>query len=194
MISRLALPLSALLLAACSSAPPPARFPDLHFTDEQPIELAVAQVEVASDFQPTFRAPDVEHEFAVPPQRALENLARDRYHPVAPTADRRARFTIEDASVKEVKLPLAGGVQGALTTQQSERYDAHAAVKFEIVRADGFVERTVLAEATATRTVPEGITLNDRDQAWYDITRSLARDIDAQLARQVYATFPPYVH
>ena len=194
MLRRLAIPSVALLLAACSSAPPPPRFPDIHFLNEPPIALDVGSVEVVSNFQPTFRAPDVEHEFAIPPQRALENLAHDRYRPTMVQPDRRARFTIDDASVREVPLPLSGGVQGALTREQEARFDAHAAVKIEILDANGFVERTASAEATSSRTVPEGITLNERDQVWYEITQSLAHDIDRELARQVLTIFPPYVH
>jgi hypothetical protein len=194
MLRRLAIPSIALLLAACSSAPPPERFPDIHFLNEPPLALDVASVEVVSTFQPGFRAPNVEHEFAIPPQRALENLGHDRYRATMSRPDHIARFTIDDASVREVKLPLSDGIQGALTREQSERYDAHAAVKLEIMDATGFVERTATAQATVSRTVPEGITLNDRDQVWYEMSQSLARDIDRELDRQVHAIFPPYVH
>lgn len=194
MLRRFAVPLILLGLAACASPePPPPRFPDVHFLNKPPLALDVGSVSVASNFQPSFRAPDVEHEFAVPPQRALENLGHDRFRAISPQSDHRAVFTIDDASVREVQLPLSGGVTGAVTREQAQRYDAHAAVKLEILDQNGFVERTATATATVTRSVPEGITLNDRDQVWYDMTVALAQTIDRELEQQIRSTFYPYL-
>jgi hypothetical protein len=195
MLRRLVAPsIVFLALAACaSSPPPPPKFGDIRFTGEPPITLDVARIEVVNDFQPSFRAPSVEHEFAIPPQRALENLVRDRFRADGGGSDRQARISIDDASVREVNLPLAGGVEGAFTRQQAQRYDGHVAVRVEIVDMNGFVERTVSAEASVSRSITEGVTLNERDQLWYEISETLAHNIDRELDRQIHAIFPPYV-
>ena len=178
--------------AACSSASPPPKFADIHFLALPPFRLAVSQIQVETQFQPTFQEPDVEHEFPVPPQRALENWAHDRLQAVGPTTGYVARFTIIDASVRESDLKKKEGLKAVFTTQQSERYDGHVAVQLQIINPQGIAERSASAEATVSRSVPEGITLNERDKVWYDMTRDLMADLDRQLQKQVDASFAPF--
>ncbi|GGF39856.1 hypothetical protein GCM10011611_52820 [Aliidongia dinghuensis] len=180
--------------ASCSSdAPPPPRFADIHFLALPPFKLNVSQIQVDSRFQPTFKEPNVEHEFPVPPQRALENWAHDRLLAVGgPTTGYVARFTIVDASVRESELPKKEGLTAVFTTQQAERYDGHVSVLLQIINPQGVAERTASAEAAVSRSVPEGITLNERDKVWYDMTRDLMADLDRQLQKQVDSAFPPF--
>jgi hypothetical protein len=179
--------------ASCSSAPPPPpKFADIHFLALPPFKLDVSQIQVESRFQPTFQEPNVEHQFPVPPQRALENWAHDRLLAVGPSSGAVARFTIIDASVRESALPKKEGLTAVFTTQQAERYDGHVAVQLQIINQQGVAIRTATAEAAASRSVPEGITLNERDKTWYDMTRDLMADLDRQLQRQIDSAFPPY--
>jgi hypothetical protein len=179
-------------LAACSSEPPPPKFPDIRFNREPPIQLDVARIELVSNFQPSFAAPEVEHEFAVPPQRALENLSKDRFQAISPGSGRVARFAIDDASVREIDLPMKGGLKGAFTVQQAQRYDGHVAVRLEIIDEHGIAVRTASAQASRSRSVDEDTTLNQRDQIWYDMSRDLAQALDQELERQIDASFYPY--
>ena len=179
-------------MAACSSEPPPPKFADIHFLALPPFKLNVSQIQVDSRFQPTFQEPNVEHEFPVPPQRALENWAHDRLLAVGPTTGYVARFTILDASVRESDLPKKEGLKAVFTTQQAERYDGHVSVQLQVINPQGVAERTATAEAAASRSVPEGITLNERDKVWYEMTRDLMADLDRQLQRQVDTAFYPF--
>ena len=178
------------ILGGCESAGP-ARpvFPDIRFTDKPPLRLDVASVEVVDRFQPTFKEPNVEHLFPVTPARAAGNWARDRLQATNPGSDRRARFVILDASARETDLPRTQGVRGAFTTDQAERYDATIAVEVDILGARGFTERSVTAKASRSTTVPEGVTQNQREQAWYDLTRALMADLDRQLEQEIRANF-----
>ncbi|MGB8840901.1 MAG: hypothetical protein WCC64_07495 [Aliidongia sp.] len=179
-------------LSTCVEEAPPARFGEIRFTDEPPIRLDVARVELVSSFQPSFRAPDVEHEFPVPPQRVLEALCRDRFQAVGPASGRIARFTIEDASVREVALPRTEGIEGAFTVDQTERYDGRVAVRLEILDYNGGMLRLATAEAIHSETVDEDITANERDETWYGISAQLGRALDQKLEQQVDASFYPY--
>jgi len=188
----LALALAA-VLAACSSEPaPPPKFADIHFLALPPFRLNVSQIQIDARFQPTFQEPNVEHEFPVPPQRALENWAHDRLLAVGPTTGAVARFTILDASVRESDLPKKEGLKAAFTTQQAERYDGHVSVMLQIIDPTGLAVRTATAEAVVSRSVPEGITLNERDRVWYEMTRDMMADLDRQIQRQIDSSFPPY--
>jgi len=179
--------------AACSSAPPPPpTFADIHFLALPPFRLNVSQIQIVDQFQPTFQEPNVEHQFPVPPQRALQNWAHDRLQAIGPTSGYVARFTIVDASVRESDLPRDKSLTAVFKTQQAERYDGHVSVRLEIINPQGVAERTATAEAAVSRSVPEGITLNERDKIWYDMTRDLMADLDRQVQRQVDASFSPF--
>jgi hypothetical protein len=186
--------LLAAALAACGAPePPPAHFADFRFDREPPIRLKVAKIDVVDAFRPSFQPPAVEHEFPVPPQRALEALGRDRLQAVEPASQRIARFVIEDAGVRESELPRTPGIKGAFTIDQAERYDGHVAVRLEIIDESGRTVRVARAEAVRTSSVAEGITLNERDQTWYDMTRELVGALDKELQRQIDAGFYPYI-
>ena len=180
------------VLAACESAPPPRpTFPDIRFTDKPPLRIDAARLEIERVFRSTLQPPQVEHLFPVTPERAMENWARDRLQPAGTT--RQLRVRIVDASVKEVELPKTPGVRGAFTTDQAQRYDATGEMTIDLLGERGFAERTVSAKASRSRSVPEGITPNDREKAWYELTQALMADLDAELERQIRANFGFYL-
>jgi hypothetical protein len=178
-------------LAACESPPPRPTFPDIRFTGERPIRLAVAGVDVQSSFKPSFQAPHVEHLFPVPPARAMENWAHDRL--VAGGGGARARFVIADASVIEVELKKKEeGITGAFTKQPAQRYDATVAATLEIVDDHGVPVRSISVKASRSQSVLEGVTPNDRDKIWYDMTTALMADFDQQMSREISDHFGGY--
>jgi hypothetical protein len=178
-------------LSACESPPPRPTFPDIRFTGEPPIRLAVGAVDISSDFKPSFQSPHVEHLFPVPPQRAMENWAHDRL--VAAGGTPRARFTIQDASVVEVELKKKDeGLTGAFTDQPAQRYDATVAATLQIVDDHGLAVRTVSVKASRSQAVLESITPNDREKTWYEMTKGLMADFDQQMSREISGHFGGY--
>src|SRR5690348_3352934 len=178
-------------LAACDTVPPRPTYPDIHFTNETPIRLAVSAVDMRNDYKPTFRSPHVEHLFPVPPAQAAENWARDRLQAGGGAAS--ARFTIRDASVIETPLPKKSeGISGAFKKEATERYDATLSATLEIVDARGFALRTVSAKVARSQSVLEGITPNERDQTWYDMTKALMADFDQQMSAEISSNLGGY--
>ncbi len=121
----------------------------------------------------------------------MVNWVHDRLEATGTT--RRARARIIDASVKESELPRTKGLTGAFTTEQAQRYDATVEMGIDILNDRGFVERTVTAKATRSQSVAEGITPNQRDQAWYVLTKDLMAELDRELERQMRANFTFYI-
>jgi len=181
----------ALLLVACETPPQRPVFPDIRFTDKPPLRIDAGSVEIERVFRSTLQSPQVEHLFPVSPERAMENWARDRLQPVG--ASRYVRVRIIDASVKEIELPRTKGVLGAFTTDQAQRYDATAEMTVELMGERGFAERSVSAKASRSRSVAEGITPNEREKVWYELTQQLMADLDAELERQIRANFNYFV-
>jgi hypothetical protein len=177
-----------LVLAACESSPPPRPvFPDIRFTERPPMRIDAAAIDIERQFRPTLRPPNVEHLFPVSPERAMENWARDRLQ--ATGTSRRVRVRIVDASVREIELPRTGGVRGAFTTDQAQRYDATVEMSVDVMSDRGFSERSVTAKAARSRSVPENITPNDREMVWYQLTKELMADLDVELERQIRSNF-----
>jgi outer membrane lipopolysaccharide assembly protein LptE/RlpB len=186
----LLLTIAVLGLAACQSAPPAPVFPDLRFTGEPPIGLTVAQIDIQNNYVPTYRPPNVEYLFPVPPAKATQSWARDRLRPVGPSGV--ARFTIRNASVTEVNLPQTEGIKGAFTTEPSEQYNMVLQVTLEILDARGLVVRTANVTATRSQGVLNTASPNERDKIWYDMTSALMVDFDRQMTSEIHRTFGPY--
>jgi hypothetical protein len=179
------------VLAGCDTPATRPSYPDIRFTELPKLRLDVAGIDVQVEFHPTFQPPDVEHLFPVTPQRAAENWARDRLEATGTT--RRARVRIIDASVKESELPRTQGLTGTFTRDQAQRYDAVIEMTIDILGDRGFAERTVSAKTTRTQSVAEGITPNERDQVWYNMTKQLLNDENQELERQMRANFGYYL-
>jgi hypothetical protein len=175
------------MLTACDTAPPRPTYPEIHFTGAPAIRLAVAGVDIQNTFKPTFRSPNVEHLFPVPPARAAENWANDRLQ--AAGGAQRARYTIQEASVTETELKKKTGLTATFTKEPAEQYDATLRVTLEIVDAHGLAVRTIAVKATRSQGVLEGITPNERDQTWYDLTKALMADFDQQMSSEISAHF-----
>lgn len=178
------------LLAGCSTPPPRPTFPDIRFTNEPPIRLDVAGIDVRDDYQPPLRSPNVDHLFPVPPARAAENWARDRLKATGTSG--RAVFILRNASVIETDLAVKQGITGFLTTQPAQRYDMTLQATVEIVDNQGLPVRTANVTATRSQSVLQGITPNQRDRIWYDITKALMADFDRQMTAEIRTNFTQY--
>jgi hypothetical protein len=183
--------LGLLLLTGCETPATRPNFPDIHFTNEPRLRVDVAAIDLQSAFHAKFQPPNVEHLFPVPPEHAMQNWAEDRLE--ATGTSRRMRVLITDASVTETQLPKTPGLTGAFRTDQAQRYDIKAAMSIDILNDGGFTERSVEASVTLTRSVPEGITPNQRDEAWYAMTKELMAALDKQLEQRMRENFTFYV-
>lgn len=170
-------------LTACDTTPERNQFPKITFKHLPPIELEASRLEVDLTYEPPLQAPNVEHEFPLQPATAAAQWARDRLKPVG--FARTARFTVKEASVVETELQTSGGLKGMFTVEQARQYDAQLAAELEIIGEDGRVERSVSARARRSVTVPEDITLNELERAWFALVEKLMRDFDAGMERQL---------
>jgi len=82
---------------------------------------------------------------------------------------------------------------GMFTTEQSERYDARVVVEMQIIAGDGRIEGSLTAKAERSRSVPEDISLNERERLWFQMTEDLMKELDAQLEQTIKTTFFPFV-
>ena len=182
---------TSLVAAACQMQPERNQFADLTFQHMTPIRLDVRDIVVEQAYSAPLESPNVDHDFPVKPMDAAVRWAEDRL--VAAGATRTATFVVRDASVVETPLPQAGGLEGMLTTEQSERYEARLEIQIVIRDDRGWEEGSLVTEVNRTVTVPEDSTLNEREKAWYAMTEKLLADLDRQLAQTIETTFHHYL-
>lgn len=170
---------AALVLTACQSAPPRPPVRPVNFANFAPIVLNVATVDVV-DQRRAGGAASVDGRIPVSPAEAVRRWAAERLQ--AGGRQGRVRVVIKDATVVETQLPRTGGVQGFFTTQQAQRYDGRIEVEVTgEVPGDTAFRGFTRAAVTNSTTVPENITLADREATLQEMTRSMAEDLNARL-------------
>lgn len=181
-----------LSLAGCQDAPPPPHFPPLRFTDQPKIGLAVKEIRVIEDYQPSLRAPSVAQQFPIPPAEAVKGWVTDRLQ--ATGGDGILEITITEASVTAQPLPRTEGVKGLFTNDQSERLDAKIDVTFRLYRTQSAVS---VAEGnvkvTRARTVAEHASVAEREQIFYTMTTQLMQAFNTEADARLRQYFNPYL-
>jgi len=178
------------LLAACAMDFPDDRFPPFSYQNLPDINLDVGEIEVEQAYVTPGRRPNVDHLFPVAPKDAAVQWADDR---LVARGDRLTfRYVVREASALETELETTGGVKGLLTTDQSARYEVHIVIEMQVL--DGRqIQGTAKAEARRSTTVPEDITLAERERTWYRLTEETMNDLDKQLEETIRSAFFPYI-
>ncbi len=182
----------AFALGACATpAPPRPEYPPISFQDKAPLSLKVGEVRIETRYRAPGVAPNVDHLFPVRILDAALAWPKDRL--AAAGTGLRLDYTILDASVVAVQLKKSGGLKGLVTKDQSERYDARAAVEIRILDTFGAVVASAQAEAVRSRSVREDVTLSEREKLWYEIAQDIMAELDRQLEQTIKTAFRPYL-
>jgi hypothetical protein len=177
--------LGAGLLVGCGGGPPPPPvFPDLTFAHRGQLVFDAGRIDVVDEFYPPLKPPHVEHEMPLKLAAGAAKWAKDRLS-TAGKSRRLVKFAIKTAQVIESELPRTGGLRGALTVEQAQRYDAELEVMIELLSPTGFREAYATASVRRSATVPETITLNGRQQVLFTLAEQTLREMDAELERNV---------
>ena len=148
-----------------STAPSFAHLPPLVF-DLERIEV----VERGTAPHPS----DVDHLFPIPPAVAARLWVEDRLRASGHVGV--LRVTIDEASARSTPFATNKNLEGLLTEEQAERIDARLRVTIEAIDGNGEVNGSATAEAKRSRTLPEGITLAERERHYEEIVGALLHD------------------
>ena len=179
------------ILAACAQTAPPAPLPQLTFSHLEKIRLNVGSVEIVDSYVPPLRGPNIEHLLPVSPTEAARRWATDRL--AALGTEGSAKFVIDTASVVETKLAVEKGLRGAVTVDQSERYDAVLAVTVEIRNDRGFRLAFATARAERNRTVSENLTVSERQAIQFELIEDLIAALNAELEAKIAEFLSAYI-
>lgn len=179
------------LACACSTTVNRPTVQKQDFAGQPPLVLSVARIEVVENYQSPLTEPNVEHSFPTTPAAAFKKWLGERIK--ADGQNDTLRVTIEDARAVRVPLPRTEGLEGAFTTDQVERIDATIAVLIEVVNKGGVTASFITAKAQRSRTLPEGLSLNERDKIYQEITESLVNDLNATIEQNIRRTLAKYL-
>jgi hypothetical protein len=183
--------LAVAILASCETTLPLNEFPELRYSHLAPIRLDAVRIELVEQYKSIGARPYVEHEFPHRPATIAARWATDRLKAVG-TANV-VRVTILKGSVVEVPLARTTGVKGVFTIDQSEQYDGTLAVRIEIIGPGKRQLAYVTSQATVSRSVPEDITLADREKVWFRMTEAMMNDLNLSLERQIRQHFKSWL-
>ena len=172
-------------LAGCNTPVSIPVYPDITFQHKSPIRLDVRAIEVVETaltgpVEPPNR--DIRYALPVSPLNAMTNWAEDRLVPAGSAGI--AQVSITENNFVETPLDKTTGIKGLFTVDQSERYEGAMSVKIDIVghpSRSGFIE----ARASASRTVPEDFSYNQREGALYELVNSLTHALDERLEQEI---------
>ena len=170
-------------LTSCSVPAPSPAYPEITFGHLSPIRLNVAEVDIVENYVSPNRAPNVDHHFPITPVAVLRQWAVDRIEAAGET--RRARVIIEDARVVAVDLPVHKGLQGLFYKEQKVRYEAAMEARVEVRSEHGYRDSFATARIVRSRTVPEEMTLAEKDQLFFDLTEELIKELNSVLEENI---------
>lgn len=192
MLSRrllLGLPL-VLLVAGCQEPLPPVQeLPDISFKHRPAIGLDVAVIDRRQPFVPSGELPHIEHEVPIPPAEVARRWGEDRLR--AAGASGSAVYSILDASIVRTDLKTDQGLTGAFKTEQAERFEARLEVRLDA--ENGNRRGHVNAVVVRTQTLPENLTLDERDVRLIAFVEQLGRDLDERLEAEIVDNLGSFV-
>jgi hypothetical protein len=167
------------VLAGCQMPPQKQAFPALTYAHKGPIVFNVGKVEVVSTYVSPMKEPNVEHLSPVQPASAMMQWGHDRLQ--ASGGQGFVRLTVKDAKIVDVPLPIQGGISGALTRQQSDKFVETIYATVEVYDGTGRIRGTATASAERSQTVSEGTPPAERDKVLFDLTEQSMNDMDSGL-------------
>ncbi len=180
------------LATACQPAPGGFVAEPISFASRGAIRLNVAEIRVTQNYQPAMRAPNVEQDFPLPPDTAIKQWLAERLSAFGQSG--MMEVTINDASVKEVKLPKTEGVKGLFTDDQEARYDATIHVTFRLYTgAQGLSDASGDVIVTRSRSINEKATVDERRKIYHEMTREMMTQFNAEAEARMRQYFSRFI-
>ena len=153
-----------------------------------PITFKAGGVELQDDYIAPLKSPNLDHEFPVLPEAAIQRWVLDRLQANARTGDnagRIVRVIIVDASAIGVPLKTKDGVVGLFYKEQAFRIKATLEAIVEVRNARGFVSSSARVQVKRSRTVPEETSPNSLDGIYHSLLKDLMKDFNLHMELEI---------
>lgn len=163
-------------------------FNEPRFVNEDPIELNVSNIEVVSEFTPTFKRPNVEHLFPISIEKTAKLWAKDRLKAVDYSSDKKAVYIIKNASVTE-NLEKSDRA----FTKDRVKYKATLNVVLRVHDARKLSSAQTEIEAWRELTIPADTTLEEKEKFWNGMVYKLFDEFNARMEQNIRQYLNMYV-
>lgn len=164
------------ILMGCAVAPAPAPVPDFH---AQTVPLNVANIEIINPYA-GFQDQEANTSLEETLARSVENWAQPLFVPQGKKGS--FLFTIESVSFKKNALEKATkGITGFFTKDQEEKLSASVTARLEFRNEKGEMVRTGVINAAKDITLPEGLTLAQKENRTQEFIQGLIQNLDQRL-------------
>ena len=184
-----------LTVAACQEAPEGYKPGPLAFEQSSipPLNVNVATIKITDGYHPPLRAPNVDQDFPIAPDSAIRRWVAARLKATGSSGV--MEVIINDAAVKEAKLPTTKGMKGLFKDEQDARYNAHIAVTYRLYTGDQAMSNASGdVEVTRSHTINEKATVYERDALFQQMTQDMMADFDRESMGRLHQYFAPYLN
>lgn len=171
-----------LLIAACAAYQTKPR-PEITYAHKSPVSLNVRSLVVQSSYQSPGQPPNVEHRFATPPAAIVERWAHERLRTIGTSGT--ALFTVLSAPVTAQPLPVTKGFIGAFRIEPEEKLTITLEAQLEILDESGNRVRLASTRVTKTREIDEGLTMDEKQLFWAELTKQAMDSFDTEMERSI---------
>lgn len=158
------------------------------FSTSAPIELKVKQIDVVSEFTPSFTRPNVEHLFPISIEKTAKVWARDRLKAVDFSSGRIATVIIKDASVTE-EIEKAQEV----FTKDRIKYRANLDVVVRISDTNSLAKAETEVVAWRELIIPVDTDIAEKEKYWNSMVTKLFDEFNAKMEQNIYRYLNMYI-
>jgi len=177
-----------LFVTSCAQILPRNYLPDLTFAHLRTIQLDVRSVEIQDHYQPPLQMPNVEHQMPMPLYNAVSVALKKSLVAVNAQTTIFAYFIVERASVIHKKLEGDETIFGFFGEKPSDQYDGDIALRVDVFDG-GEKIGTGHVNVKRQKKMYEGISPNDKDRAFIQMTEDMIKDLDRALKELLNSKF-----
>lgn len=163
-------------------------FNEPRYTDSEPIELNVSNVEILSEFTPSFKRPNVEHLFPISIEKTAKLWAKDRLKAVDYSSDKKAVYIIRNASVTETVEK-----SDRAFTKDRVKYKATLNVVLRVHDSRKLSSAQTEIEAWRELTIPADTPLEEKEKFWNGMVYKLFDEFNARMEQNIRQYLNMYV-
>ena len=173
------------MVSACETPAPTPEYPELTWSHISPLSFKAGSVEIVDEYVAPLKSPNLDHEFPIVPQSALQRWVVDRINAHDGTL-RKVRVVIRDASAVGAPLKTKEGIKGLFYKEQAFRIFATLAAAIEVRDDRGFVSSTATAKVSRSLTVPEETSPNELDRIYFNLLDRLMKDFNSRMELEIH--------
>lgn len=158
------------------------------FTNLEPIDLKVKQIDINSEFTPSFTRPNVEHLFPISIEKTAKVWARDRLKAVDFSSDKIATVVIKDASVTE-EIEKAK----EMFTKDRIKYRANLDVVIRITDTQSLSKAETEVIAWRELIIPADTDIAEKEQYWNSMVTKLFNEFNAKMDQNIHRYLNAYI-